>query len=493
MKRILLFGFVLALFLASTFFSGASAKVVDGGETLFRIEIRNRTEGAVYLTLIGINNHAVYRLVVPAKTEQAFSVKADTYTQITFSCNVAATGTLDVSRQLRLTFTACATAAPNAGAPSSEKIHLNDTPLGIAWYYQYSNPLLSGPVSGDGRNFRWILPVHRQCGRDDLLRPATTADVFSEQGAGFTTPIGARTSDGWLGFDPGVAQAANIGSFRLRWLAPGSGTLSGGCARLPVVWGPRPGICYFMPMETTSVRAAPDVSSSEVAVLHLGEFAQVSGLAPGEDWAKVRFGTGEHRVACRRLGTVQQLERQRAVRRPADHQPLTEPFTVTFTVKGDRMNKVIAQERFAQDLFDILEETFETHHGIFLDRGTSLFQTLAGITAAEASRPVGISAPRWQRRLPTSFSTWKCSNATSLPATAARRIGARSGAPSKASPRRNGMRSASSCARPTSAFSPCCMAEDAWDNENAIGGALAIVVHSAYHLGEIRQALCTLQ
>ena len=26
-----------------------------------------------------------------------------------------------------------------------------------------------------------------------------------------------------------------------------------------------------------------------------------------------------------------------------------------------------------------------------------------------------------------------------------------------------------------------------------IGGALSIVVHTAYHLGEIRQALCTLK
>jgi hypothetical protein len=32
-----------------------------------------------------------------------------------------------------------------------------------------------------------------------------------------------------------------------------------------------------------------------------------------------------------------------------------------------------------------------------------------------------------------------------------------------------------------------------WQSENAIGGALAIVVHTAYHLGEIRQALCTLK
>ena len=29
-------------------------------------------------------------------------------------------------------------------------------------------------------------------------------------------------------------------------------------------------------------------------------------------------------------------------------------------------------------------------------------------------------------------------------------------------------------------------------NEDSIGGAMAIVVHTAYHLGEIRQALCLL-
>ena len=30
-------------------------------------------------------------------------------------------------------------------------------------------------------------------------------------------------------------------------------------------------------------------------------------------------------------------------------------------------------------------------------------------------------------------------------------------------------------------------------NEDTIGGALSIVVHTAYHLGEIRQALCVLK
>jgi hypothetical protein len=31
-----------------------------------------------------------------------------------------------------------------------------------------------------------------------------------------------------------------------------------------------------------------------------------------------------------------------------------------------------------------------------------------------------------------------------------------------------------------------------WLDEQQIGGAIAIIVHTAYHLGEIRQALCTL-
>ena len=30
-----------------------------------------------------------------------------------------------------------------------------------------------------------------------------------------------------------------------------------------------------------------------------------------------------------------------------------------------------------------------------------------------------------------------------------------------------------------------------WEHNDAIGDSMAIVVHTAYHLGEIRQALCT--
>ncbi len=32
-----------------------------------------------------------------------------------------------------------------------------------------------------------------------------------------------------------------------------------------------------------------------------------------------------------------------------------------------------------------------------------------------------------------------------------------------------------------------------WPSEQHIGGAIATIVHTAYHLGEIRQALCTIK
>ena len=38
-----------------------------------------------------------------------------------------------------------------------------------------------------------------------------------------------------------------------------------------------------------------------------------------------------------------------------------------------------------KESLQFLEETFETHYGIYIDKGTSLLDTLADITAAEAS------------------------------------------------------------------------------------------------------------
>lgn len=49
----------------------------------------------------------------------------------------------------------------------------------------------------------------------------------------------------------------------------------------------------------------------------------------------------------------------------------------------------IDPDLFLATMTEFLEETFKTHHGIFLDKGTSLFETLAGLSAEQASRTMG--------------------------------------------------------------------------------------------------------
>jgi hypothetical protein len=157
------------------------------------------------------------------------------------------------------------------------------------------------------------------------------------------------------------------------------------------------------------------------------------------------------------------------------------------------MPSKIDQEHITQDLFDVLDEAFVTHHGIFLDEGTSLFETLESITAAEASIPVGgkcatlaaqvahvnfylevledyiLKKDRgkvdwgeiWRRVKDVSPEEWKAYQ-EQLKGTYQRVI--------------SRLRSV----------------ED-WNDERPFGGALAIDVHTAYHLGEIRQAMCVVK
>jgi len=152
----------------------------------------------------------------------------------------------------------------------------------------------------------------------------------------------------------------------------------------------------------------------------------------------------------------------------------------------------INRDEFLNSLFALLDETFENHHGIFLDKDTSLFRTLETVSAEEASIPVGDKCASlaaqvehvnfylevleryifqndtsrvdwgeiWRTVEKVTPEEWKASQ-EKLESTY-RRID-------------QGLH-----------------ANGDW-NEDAIGGAMAIVVHTAYHLGEIRQALCTLK
>jgi len=123
-------------------------------------------------------------------------------------------------------------------------------------------------------------------------RPSSNAAVFGSTISGFHTIIEGRTADGWLGFDPGVAQAANVGVFRLRWIEESSDIeLEGICEDLPELKGPPAGVCFTMPMDGVHVYTEADVSSEIIATMRWGDYAAVTGKTK-EDWARVDLSVG---------------------------------------------------------------------------------------------------------------------------------------------------------------------------------------------------------
>ncbi len=156
------------------------------------------------------------------------------------------------------------------------------------------------------------------------------------------------------------------------------------------------------------------------------------------------------------------------------------------------MTQPIPVERFTYTLFGLLTETFENVYGIFLDKGTSLFETLDSINHEQASRATSgrcatlaaqvnhvrfyldvfegymLEAPQkdvdWQ-------SSWQVGAVT-----------AEEWASLKMSLRE-------SYARVRATMEGF----DSWDSDSRLGGAVAIVVHTAHHLGEIRQMLCVVK
>lgn len=150
-------------------------------------------------------------------------------------------------------------------------------------------------------------------------------------------------------------------------------------------------------------------------------------------------------------------------------------------------------EIFRKELFEIFDETFEHSHGIYLDRGTSLFETLATISAEEASRPVSIRCAslaaqvahvrfyidilsKYMRGEDAGKVDWGEIWRTVEAVTPEEWAESQRQLKASYQANRNLMNSFTS-----------------WEGENEVAGALAVLVHTAYHLGEIRQALCTIQ
>ena len=152
----------------------------------------------------------------------------------------------------------------------------------------------------------------------------------------------------------------------------------------------------------------------------------------------------------------------------------------------------IPVDAFKSELLGLFDETFETVSGFYLDKGTSLFETLETVDAAQASRPLSetcgtiaaqvnhvafyldVICRYFQGENPENVdwdSSWDVSAVTDL----------------EWSGLKESLRGAHARTRSLLA------AQTDFSNPDRIGEAMAFVVHTAHHLGEIRQALCAIR
>lgn len=123
-------------------------------------------------------------------------------------------------------------------------------------------------------------------------RPDTESGQFGILPAGEQAVMGGQTAVGWLGFDPAVAQAANVGIFRLRWLAPGSDvTPSGDCTTLPIYAPISPTACYEMAMADAPIYEQPIDTANVIATLPAGGYTAVISKN-SQNWYKIDLGDG---------------------------------------------------------------------------------------------------------------------------------------------------------------------------------------------------------
>ena len=156
------------------------------------------------------------------------------------------------------------------------------------------------------------------------------------------------------------------------------------------------------------------------------------------------------------------------------------------------MTKHAPTDKHQKDTLLFLEETFERHHGIYLDKGTSLLETLQSATAEEASlrasdRTASIAAHVRHVVFYTNLQ---------LRTIAGEQLGKvnwreiwendRAVTPEQWS------RQIAELRREYADLREQVQKPSTWEREDAPGEFMAIAVHTAYHLGAIRQALAVI-
>ncbi|MEZ4511162.1 MAG: hypothetical protein R3C62_04755 [Chloroflexota bacterium] len=152
----------------------------------------------------------------------------------------------------------------------------------------------------------------------------------------------------------------------------------------------------------------------------------------------------------------------------------------------------IRNEDFVNGLLNVLSETMVGVQGFYLDGGDSLFETLATVTAAEASVPVGGKCATLAAQVKhTAFYLHVIDQSVRNPDFPRPDWGEIWRTVNTVTPDEWAAIQAELRLRYDEIIQ---LVKDtpAW-GEAEMGGAIGMVAHCAYHLGEIRQALCSLK
>lgn len=150
-------------------------------------------------------------------------------------------------------------------------------------------------------------------------------------------------------------------------------------------------------------------------------------------------------------------------------------------------------DHITKALLLLLEETFENVYGYYLDRKTSLFETLAAISAEEASIPVGGQCATLAAQVKhAAFYLEVTEKSVRDPNYPKADWGEIWRTVNRVTPD-EWVAIQDELRANYSNIIKLIKSAPVWQSEAEIAGAMAVVAHTAYHLGEIRQALCLIR
>ncbi|NUQ37072.1 MAG: hypothetical protein HUU23_04600 [Caldilineales bacterium] len=155
--------------------------------------------------------------------------------------------------------------------------------------------------------------------------------------------------------------------------------------------------------------------------------------------------------------------------------------------------ETISLEAFKEVVLLLLDETFDHVRGFYLDKNTSLFETLADITAEEASIPVGGKCATLAAQVKhVTFYLDFVAKVVQDPTQTEADWGEIWRNTNRVTPTE--WHAIQEELRAGYTRTKALITENLpFSDRNHILAAIVVVVHTAYHLGEIRQALCTLR